>query len=179
MTVADLEKLQQAGFAAGGGGGVSPANLPGQEYMTEEYWENDVVQRTLAEGLEECNPYIQNCIPEGMEFIPNSVPDAVYSDNVALTGSGESFTLQVEPYCMGYEDYFAGFTVDSHPAWSVTPNAGRMDRRGGEPTVLQVTCDPRGHAVPDSGCFDAVLVINVPEDESKLTYYLRGIATYG
>ena len=170
VTVAELEKLQEAGFQQGQG----TPDLPGQEYMTEEYWENDVIEHTLATGLDECNPYTEQCIPEGMEFIAGSVVDGALDMPVPITGAGVNVPLEIKPYCMGYEDYFAGFTDGSHPAWSVTPNVGRMDRRGGESTILQVTCDPRGHAVPASGAFEATLVVNVPEDESKLTYTLKG-----
>ena len=74
---------------------------------------------------------------------------------------------------MGYEDYFASFTSDSHPAFAVAPVTGRMDRRGGETTVLSVMCDPRGHPVDDE--LKGTLVINVPEDDSKLTYTFEGV----
>jgi hypothetical protein len=72
---------------------------------------------------------------------------------------------------MGFEDYFAGFTADSHPSFSVSPNAGRMDRRGGESTFLQIVCDPRGGTLQDS--YEAILILNMPEDESKLTYTIK------
>ena len=82
--------------------------------------------------------------------------------------SGESAILDIKPYCMGYEDYYASFTPDSHPSFSVSPNAGRLDRRGGEITSLQIFCDPRGQEM--SGVWEGYLVVNVPEDESQLTY---------
>jgi len=73
---------------------------------------------------------------------------------------------------MGFEDYFAGFTVDSHPAFSVAPDAGRMDsRRGGKSTFLEITCDQRGHPIQD--VYEATLVVNIPEDDSKLTYTIK------
>jgi hypothetical protein len=71
---------------------------------------------------------------------------------------------------MGYEDYFTSFTTDSHPAYSVSPATGRMDRRGGEITYLDVTCDPRGKGVSQGDILDGTLVVNIPEDGSKLTY---------
>ena len=45
---------------------------------------------------------------------------------------------------MTYEPYFCGFTPDSHPAFSVSPASGKMERRNGDPTTVIVTCDPRG-----------------------------------
>jgi hypothetical protein len=105
-------------------------------------------------------------IPAGMEFIPSSVPDGTYTMNVASSGSGGSLTIQVKPVCMTFEDYFAAFSKDSHPSLSVSPFTGRMDRRGGEITELVVTCDPKGQA----GEFTGDLVINLPEDNSKICY---------
>ncbi len=67
---------------------------------------------------------------------------------------------------MGFEDFYAAFTADSHPSFSVSPQAGRMDRRGGEPTELVVKCVPNGKA----GTFVGNLVINLPEDNSKICY---------
>lgn len=71
---------------------------------------------------------------------------------------------------MGYEDYYASFTKDSHPSFSVKPVTGRMDRRGGEATYLDVVCDPRGHSAAPGSTFQGTLVVNIPEDGSKLTY---------
>ena len=40
------------------------------------------------------------------------------------------------------------------------------DRRGGEPTTMVITCDPKGQA----GTFIGNLVIVLPEDNSKICY---------
>lgn len=108
-------------------------------------------------------------IPEGMEFIPSSVPDGEYSTNVPSTSAGESLTVEVNPVCMTFEDYFAGFSADSFAGFSVEPATGRMDRRGGEPTVLTVKIEPQGA----SGDLTGNLVINLPEDNSKITYRIN------
>lgn len=81
-------------------------------------------------------------------------------------------TLMVAPVCMTFEDYYAAFTKDSHPSLSVSPAVGRMDRRGGEPTELTITCDPRGQA----GTFSGDLVINLPEDNSKICYKVNVVS---
>lgn len=78
----------------------------------------------------------------------------------------------VAPCCMTFEDYYAAFSPDSHPSLSVSPAVGRMDRRGGEPTELIVTCDPRGQA----GTFSGTLVINLPEDNSKICYKINVVS---
>lgn len=80
--------------------------------------------------------------------------------------------LYVAPVCMGFEDYFAAFAPGSHPSLSVKPAIGRMDRRGGEPTELIITCDPRGQA----GTWSGDLVINLPEDNSKICYKLNVVS---
>jgi hypothetical protein len=105
-------------------------------------------------------------IPAGMEFIPSSVPDGEYTMSVASSGSGGALTIPVKPVCMTFEDFYAAFSKDSHPSLSVSPVTGRMDRRGGEITELTVFCDPKGQA----GEFVGNLVINLPEDNSKICF---------
>lgn len=105
-------------------------------------------------------------IPAGMEFIPSSVMDGEFAMSVPASGSGQSLQISVPPVCMTFEDFFAAFSADSHPCFSVSPSTGRMDRRGGEPTEMTVSCTPNGQA----GQFEGVLVINLPEDNSKICY---------
>ncbi len=75
-------------------------------------------------------------------------------------------TIAVKAVCMTFEDYYAAFSSDSHPSLSVGPAVGRMDRRGGEPTMLDIRCTPNGA----SGQLTGDLVINLPEDNSKICY---------
>mmetsp|Transcript_21815 Transcript_21815/g.51747 ORF Transcript_21815/g.51747 Transcript_21815/m.51747 type:complete len:230 (+) Transcript_21815:212-901(+) len=105
-------------------------------------------------------------IPEGMEFVPASVPDGEFSFSVASTGGGGALQIMVSSPCMTFEDYYAAFAPGSHPSLSVTPSAGRLDRRSGEPTAMEIICDPNGA----SGALTGDLVINLPDDNSKLSY---------
>lgn len=105
-------------------------------------------------------------IPAGMQFVPSSVPDDVFEMSVASSSSGGSIQITVNPVCMTFEDYFAAFAPGSHPSLSVMPVTGRMDRRGGEPTIMTIACQPNGQA----GEFVGDLVINLPEDNSKICY---------
>jgi hypothetical protein len=89
--------------------------------------------------------------------------------NVAASSNGQEIKIEVKPICMTFEDFFASFTKTSHPSLSVKPSTGRMDRRGGEPTLLTIKCDPRGQP----GDFEGDLVINLPEDNSKICYKVR------
>jgi hypothetical protein len=124
--------------------------------------ENLGADAMIAGGIE-----VASDIPMGMTFVMSSVPDASIDMDVASNSSkGAEIQLSVKPVCMGFEDYYAAFTSDSHPSFSVSPFAGRMDRRGGEPTELVVRCNAQGRA----GTFVGNLVINLPEDNSKICY---------
>lgn len=130
--------------------------LPGMENLGED--------AVMMGGIDQASE-----IPAGMEFIPSSVPDGEYSMNVAASSSGGEMEISVNPVCMTFEDYFAAFSANSHPSFSVSPQAGRMDRRGGEPTLLKVKCEPNGQ----SGSLEGDLVINLPEDNSKICYKFK------
>ena len=75
----------------------------------------------------------------------------------------ERFTSLV---AYGFEDYYSAFAPGSHPSLFVSPCTGRIDRRGGESTFLTIACNPAGQA----GTFTGDLVVNLPEDMSKLSY---------
>jgi len=123
--------------------------------------ENLGADAMVAGGIE-----MDSDIPADMEFIPSSVPDGSHEFQVASTGTGEGITIEVKPVCMTFEDYYAAFSKDSHPSLSVSPAVGRMDRRGGETTLLEITCTPNGVA----GNLEGDLVINLPEDNSKICF---------
>jgi len=105
-------------------------------------------------------------IPAGMEFVPASVPDGEFTFQVASTGQGGSLQISVQSPCMTFEDYYAAFSPESHPSLSVSPSAGRMDRRQGEPSIMEISCIPNGA----SGVLTGDLVVNLPDDNSKLSY---------
>jgi hypothetical protein len=135
------------------GGNRSGPQLPGMENLGAD--------AIMMGGIEENSE-----IPAGMEFIPSSVPDGSYEFQVAASSNGGQIQIEIKPFCMGFEDYYAAFTKESHSSLKVSPCAGRMDRRGGESTFLTVSCIPNGQA----GTFSGDLVVNLPEDMSKLTY---------
>jgi len=135
-----------------GGGGKSGPELPGMENLGED--------AIMVGGIEEATD-----IPAGMEFIP-SYPAGKADMSCGANGSGTEIILDVKPVCMGFEDYYAGFSADSHPSFAVSPVAGRMDRRGGEMTQLEISCKPKGA----SGTLTGDLVINLPDDDSSLCY---------
>eukprot|EP00966_Prymnesium_polylepis_P114053 2635813-Prymnesium_polylepis.1 len=45
---------------------------------------------------------------------------------------------------MTYEKFYCGFTSDSHPSFSCSPDQGKMENRNGPPTQITVTCNPQG-----------------------------------
>jgi len=148
----EIEFTEGMGGSSMGGGERGPA-LPGME--------NIGADAMMVGGIEEASE-----IPAGMEFTMSSVPDGAVDIDVAASSKGAEILLSVKPVCMGFEDYYASFTADSHPSFSATPVAGRMDRRGGDPTELEIKCEPAGKA----GTFVGNLVINLPEDNSKICY---------
>ena len=86
-----------------------------------------------------------------------------------FTAATESAKLvvDVKPVCMTFEDYYCGFTADSHPSFSVSPDKGTMERRNGPPTELTVTCEPKGQ----SGELVAHLCVILPDEKDFSTYY--------
>mmetsp|Transcript_13397 Transcript_13397/g.28090 ORF Transcript_13397/g.28090 Transcript_13397/m.28090 type:complete len:229 (+) Transcript_13397:133-819(+) len=136
-----------------GGGNRDGPQLPGLENLGAD--------AVVAGGIT-----LDPNIPAGMEFVPASVPDGSFSFQVASTGSGGALGIMVSSPCMTFEDYYAAFAPGSHPSLSVTPSAGRLDRRSGEPTAMEIACTPDGA----SGILTGDLVINLPDDNSKLSY---------
>jgi hypothetical protein len=53
--------------------------------------------------------------------------------------TGSQATVDVKPVCMGFEDYYAGWSPESDKVFSVDPEEGRMERKGGQPTQFTVT----------------------------------------
>jgi len=75
--------------------------------------------------------------------------------------------IDVRPVMMTYEEFYCGFTRDSHPAFSVSPDSGKMEKRGGAPTQVEVTCTPKGA----SGTLTATLCFILPDEKMFSTYY--------
>ena len=70
------------------------------------------------------------------------------------------------------EAYFYGLTADSHQAFSISheessPIEGRMQRRGGEPEVVKIKCDPNGQ----TGELQAYLCFILDEEPMYSKYY--------
>jgi len=101
----------------------SQSSLAGDRTVQLPGMENLGADAIVTGGIEQASE-----IPTGMEFIPSSVPDGEVDMNVAANSSGEQFFLSVPPVCMGFEDFYAAFSSESHPSFSVEPCAGRMDR---------------------------------------------------
>lgn len=128
-------------------------DLPGMENLAED--------AIMMGGIEQASE-----IPQGMDFTPPSVLDGEYFMNVAAKEGTFPMEITVQSPCMTFEDFYATFAPGSHPCWSVSPPTGRMDRRNGEPTVFTVKCTPNGA----TGELTGTLVINLPDDGSKLAY---------
>ena len=55
-------------------------------------------------------------------------------------------TIQVKPVCMGFEDFYAGWAPETPPGFTVSPIQGRMERRGGEPSVFDIEVQSDGRS---------------------------------
>ena len=106
-----------------------------------------------------------------------SLPNPIHSHpqlsfDVAASGKAGLLPIEIKPFCMSFEDYYASFSPCSPSSFSVSPSSGRMDRRGGESTHLVVKCDPQGR----SGAITGHLVVVLPEENEKLTYEITANA---
>jgi len=45
---------------------------------------------------------------------------------------------------MGFEDFYAGWAPETPPGFTVSPIQGRMERRGGEPSVFDIEVQSDG-----------------------------------
>jgi len=79
----------------------------------------------------------------------------------------KTMTIDVRPVMMTYEEFYCGFTKDSHPGFSCTPSSGKMEKRGGTNTQIDVTIDPKGQ----SGELKGTLCFILPEEKAFSTYY--------
>lgn len=83
----------------------------------------------------------------------------------AQSDSSRIESVPIKPVCMAYEDFYAGWTDDTPPNFSVTPTAGRMDRRGGEPSVFDIEIKPDGQVGTKTG----YLCVLLPEEDEQFT----------
>lgn len=79
----------------------------------------------------------------------------------------KQLVIDVAPVCMTFEDFYCGFTPDSHPAFSCNPTSGKTERRNGPPTSITVTVDPKGA----SGELVGYLCFILPEEKDFSTYF--------
>lgn len=80
-------------------------DMPGMDYMKEDYLEKDVVMHMLGDGIELCDAETEQCIPEGMQFIPSSVPDGHIEMQIAITSPGK-FNRLLMLVCRIYNEMF-------------------------------------------------------------------------
>jgi len=81
--------------------------------------------------------------------------------------TAKGINIDVRPVMMTYEEFYCGLTRDSHPSFSVSPVSGKMEKRGGAPTTVTVTCKPNGA----SGELCAWLCFILPDEKAFSTYY--------
>lgn len=67
---------------------------------------------------------------------------------------------------MTFEDYYAGWTAGSDPAFKVEPPFGRMDKKGGAVSTFTVHCEPSG---PERD-IEGYMCIILPDDGEQWTF---------
>merc|ERR1719487_523481 len=82
------------------------------------------------------------------------------------TGEKE-LVVEVPPVCMTFEQFVTGFTKDSHPAFSCTPESGKTERRNGPPTEVTVKVNPKGA----SGELVGYLCFILPDERDFSSFY--------
>ncbi|KAJ1625079.1 hypothetical protein T492DRAFT_1042150 [Pavlovales sp. CCMP2436] len=82
---------------------------------------------------------------------------------------GTGFEFDIEPVCMGFEDFYAGFTSESDKGFTCEPTFGRMDRKNGDPVVMKVSFKPTGPA----RSVEATLCVVLPDDGEQWTFNFK------
>lgn len=125
-------------------------------------------------GALEVNPDIY--VPETEEIVADesqfvmknkAMTDLDFEMFLDASTESKSIVVDVRPMMMTYEDFYVGFTADSHPAFSCTPTSGAMEKRNGAPTQITVTCTPGGA----KGELEAWLCFILPDEKAFSTYY--------
>lgn len=93
-----------------------------------------------------------------------------FTDEVVFNMPAQADAPRIEdvyimPVCMAYEDFYAGWTADTPPNFSVTPTEGRMDRRGGDPSIFTVEVKADGKVGQKVGYLCVVL----PDEGEQFT----------
>jgi len=86
--------------------------------------------------------------------------------------------IDIEPMMNTFQEYFFGFTADSHASFSIdhdrsSPIEGTMGRRGNEPLTIIVKCDTNGQV----GEFVAHVGCILPEEPDFSKFYKVTVTT--
>ena len=166
-------------LALGGAAAFAPAAVPRAStvrFMDEEELKGKIMNAGPAEFNKIEGVCLAGEIPDDIKFevpIPAKVMGR-WDGECAITVSPEEMvaglektaSVQVVPDSMGYEDYYAGWAPESTPGvFAVSPDQGRMERRGGTPTDLEVEIKPDGQTGEKVGYLCVVL----PDDDEQFT----------
>jgi len=158
------QKASRIGYMDGIGGSPTGANA-----------DKSKSHNPGIEGALEVNPDIYvpeaevfNAEADGVVFeLPKSGMTDLDFEMFTIGGDVKDLDIAVRPVAMTFEPFYAGFTANSHPAFSVYPPNGKMERRNGDPTVLTVTVNPGN----EKGEITGYLCCILPEEKMFSTYY--------
>jgi len=153
--VEDAEKKDKG--EGSGGANVLQELLSSNNAMTKEF-----DRQTYTTTLERMGGFTAHKWKVDGDWKTEPETFALKYNTVAGTGS----VIFLQPNAMTYEDFLAGWTKDSAPGFSIKPDKGTMDRRGGEETPLTITyTGPQ----PSEEVY-ATLVVLLPNDNFQWTF---------
>jgi len=151
----DAEKKDKG--EGSGGASVLQELLSSDNAMTKEF-----ERQTYTTTLERMGGFTAHKWKVDGDWKTEPETFALKYNTVAETKS----QIFLQPNAITYEDFLAGWTEDSAPGFSIKPEKGTMDRRGGEETPFTIT-----YTGPQiSEAVEATLVVLLPNDNFQWTF---------
>jgi hypothetical protein len=141
----DYERLRKA--RQGGGGGWSATDTP--DFTDDD--DDDPDKKAIAaetanmKDLMAVDPDVYEGAPEsrtqGIEFV---IPPNAKVKELTVTAFGPGSDIVVAPRSRTYEEYQVGITADSDKDFKIEPDVGKMNRKGEDPTEINIKCEKDG-----------------------------------
>jgi len=147
----------------------APALRVSEEDLKAQIMNADAPTYNVLGGIDECDMEIPGDCKFELPVLAKVMGkydgefELTVSDGEAKAG-GHAIDVDIVPDSMTLEDFYAGF-AEGAPAWmSVTPNVGRLERKGGEPVTLSVLAAPSAGETFEG---EVGLVVVLPDDIDK------------
>jgi hypothetical protein len=142
----DYERLRKA--RQGGSGGWIATDTP--DFTDDDDEDNPDKRAIQAEtanmkGLMAVDPDVHEAPQE--EVVMQSeftIPKGATVKEVTVTAFGPGSWLEIFPRSKTFEEFQVGITADSDKDFVITPTSGKMNRKGEDPTEINVKCEKDG-----------------------------------